>query len=281
MNDIEVFHFEQERPNFESFGKDQEGTRYWLASELMAMLGYETIAPIRNAINKATQVCLATGIPIVDNFKQVTGSTGREDWQLSRTACYLTVMNGDIRNPRVASAQAYFVLLADTLQEYAQNADSVERILVRGEVTAREKTLSGVAHRHGVQNYQFFQNAGYRGMYNRNLGEIRMLKGIATGTSLLDVMGKTELAAHLFRITQTEEKIKVDNVRGQRNLEATAESVGRKVRATMLEISGTAPEALPVDVNINTVKRGIKATHRGLAKIDKSQAKTKKAKPKA
>lgn len=267
MSNIDVFHFDDDKENFETFAL-QNGFRYWLASDLAAMLGYQDTDATKKAINKAMTVCMTLNIPVAENFAQITTDADKNDFKLSRFACYLTVMNGDVRNEKVAKAQAYFVGLAEAFQEHFQQSESVERVLIRGEVSEREKTLSATASQHGVVNYPLFQNAGYRGMYNMNLGKLKSFKGLQDG-SLLDFMGKEELAANLFRITQTESKIKKEGIKGQSNLERTAEGVGRDVRNTMIKISGTTPESLPLENDIKKVKKGIKVTHKELTKLDK------------
>lgn len=267
----DVFHFNEEETNFETFAK-QNGFQYWLASDLALMLGYTDTEATKKAINKAMSVCTTLNIPILDNFVQTQSEADKNDLKLSRFACYLTVMNGDIKNPKVASAQAYFVGLAEAFQDYIQDQNSLERVLVRGEVTEREKSLSSTAHQNGVVNYPFFQNAGYRGMYNMNLNKLKAHKGLKEGT-LLDYMGKEELAANLFRITQTESKIKKEGTKGQTNLEKAAETVGREVRNTMIKISGTKPEELTLEKNIQEVRKGIKQTNKALKKLDNKSAK--------
>jgi DNA-damage-inducible protein D len=117
-------------------------------------------------------------------------------------------------------------------------------------------------------NYALFQNAGYRGLYNMDLYQLRRLKRVDTGRSPLDFMGKQELAANLFRITQTEAKITQEKIRGQTALENTAHTVGRKVRETMIEISGNRPENLRPANDINNVRQGLKKTEKEFAKLD-------------
>lgn len=269
MTDLDLFHFDDTRQNFEALAR-ANGFRYWLASDLMRCLGYDHMAPVLKAVNKAIAACATLGIPIGDNFVEVReGGTGERDWHLSRFACYLTAMNGDPRNQKVAKAQVYFAALAESFRQYVQEADQVERVLVRGEISERENALSSTAKAQGVENYAFFQNAGYRGMYNMNLSKIRQLKQVPSGRSPLDFMGKTELAANLFRITQTDEKIKNENVRGQKPLERAAENVGRQVRETMRKISGTPPERLPPARDIHHVRSDLKQTNRHFAKLDK------------
>jgi DNA-damage-inducible protein D len=181
-------------------------------------------------------------------------------------------MNADPRKPKVAQAQAWFASLAEAFRQYAIEVDGVERVVVRGEVAEREKSLTATVAPRGIENYAFFQNSGYRGLYNMSLWEIRARKGIPEGRSPLDFMGKTELAANLFRITQTEEVIKSENIVGQKPLEHKAESVGRKVRQTMQEISGILPETLPAAGDIKQVQSGIKRIGRDFAKFDKGKS---------
>jgi DNA-damage-inducible protein D len=132
--------------------------------------------------------------------------------------------------------------------------------------------LSGTAKRAGVVEYGLFQNAGYRGLYNMDLFQIRRAKGVPEGRSPLDFMGKTELAANLFRVTQTQEKIQMEGIRGQPALEKAAHQVGRKVRSTMIEISGRRPEDLPPAEDIKQVHKKLKSSHREIRKLDKSGA---------
>jgi DNA-damage-inducible protein D len=184
-------------------------------------------------------------------------------------------MNGDPKKQSVARAQAYFASLAGAVSHYLEEAEKVERLQVRDEITEREKSLSGVAYRSGVTEYGLFQNAGYRGMYNKNMAQLRAIRHVENKRSLLDFMGKDELAANLFRITQTEMKIRTGNLQGQKTLEHTAETVGRKVRQTMIEISGVPPEALPAHEDIKEVRKSFKKQGKELKKIDSKNKKTK------
>ena len=242
MNDLTLFHFEDGRPSFEDLGKPN-GVRYWLESDLREALDYQTSTSFRKTITRAMQACLTLGIQTEENFL-LDPTTGQ--YNLTRFACYLIAMNGDSKKPQVASAQVYFAALAETFRDHISHADNVDRVLVRQEMTDGLKSLSSTAKRHGVQNYAFFQNAGYRGMYNLDLARLTAFKGVPTGEVLLDRMGKDELAANLFRITQTDAKIKNENLQGQEQLQTAAYTVGRKVRETMMELSGTAPEHLPL-----------------------------------
>lgn len=249
----------------------ENGFTHWYASDLMNQLGYKTWASFSKAINKAMTTCNTLGIPIMENFTQVTavidGVQGH-DFKLSRFACYLVVMNADNKILPVAQAQAYFATLAGAVQNYITECEKVERINIRSEVSEREETLSSVAFKAGVTNYGFFQNAGYRGMYNKNINALKTVRNVPCNRSLLDFMGKEELAANLFRITQTELKIKNDNITGQSRLETAAHNVGSKVRKTMIEISGVAPENFKAVEDIKKVKSNLKSTSKQIKSID-------------
>lgn len=283
MNDLELYDFDKNGTCFEACGL-ANGSKYWYASKLMVLLGYQNIETFKKAINKAIGVSIAIGIVVTDNFTQerreVNGEM-QDDYRLSRFACFLTAMNGDPRKPQIAAAQAYFVSLAEAFQDYFQQTDNVERVLIRDEISDREKSLSGTAFQSGVVRYDLFQNAGYRGLYNMDLGNLKRRKGVSMGRSLLDFMGKDELAANLFRITQTEARIRKERVSGQKPLEQTAEHVGQKVRKTMIELSGSYPEDLPVSHDIKLVKSNLKKTHKRFGKLDEKKTPKKLPPPTA
>lgn len=279
MTSLEVFHFDGDKQNFDDFGLDN-GIRFWYARQFMSMLGYEDFTSFKKAINKAMIACDALGISINDNFIQLEREIeGKKvhDYKLSRFACYMTALNGDVKKSEVASAQAYFVTLAESMRMYIEQSQNVERVLIREDISDREKSLTGVVNKAGIQNYAFFQNAGYLGMYNMSLNRLKTIKGVPDSRPLLDFMGKEELAANLFRITQTEAKIKNENIFGQASLEKTAKDVGLKVRHTMIEISGTNPENLPIAEDIKEVKKELKQTHKKFLKMD-NQKKNQKRK---
>ncbi len=271
MGDIDLFHFDDDCISFDDFSSDN-GFRSWSARTFMRMLDYESYSTFKKAINKAISACAALNIDITENFVQenrIIDGKHVQDFRLSRFACYLTAMNGDAKKPAVARAQAYFATLAEAFRKYIQDADDVERVLIREEVSDNEKSLNSTARNAGVVTYAFFQNQGYRGMYNMNLSDLKVRKEIPVNRTALDFMGKEELAANLFRITQTEAKINNDAIFGQQALEGVAFQVGYRVRTTMYDLSGTRPEDLASAQDIKKVRTNLKATQRGLRKVDR------------
>lgn len=269
--DITLFHFEERRQSFEDLGKPN-GQRLWREADLCDALGYQTGASFEKAILRAKQTCLTLGMILEDHFaRQSDGSH-----MLTRFACFLIAMNGDSRKPAVAAAQAYFAAIAETFQSHLEAADGIDRLLIREEITDGQKSLASTAKRHGVTNYAFFQNAGYVGMYNMNLQRVCDLKG-ATKKDFIDRMGKEEMAANLFRITQTDAKIKKDQITGQSRLEEAAKDVGKTVRSTMQKLSGTSPENLPLAEDVKDVRKKIKGAGKSMAAIDSKKKPPRKS----
>lgn len=255
-----LFHFEDGRPNFEDLGKEN-GATHWSEDVLMKALGYDSHAGFVKAITRAKQACLSAGLQCEDHFVRQPDGTHI----FTRFGCYLVAMNGSPSKPQVAAAQAYFATLAQTFQSHIEHADGIDRMLIRDELKDGQKSLASTASQHGVENYAFFQNKGYMGLYNKKLSDLCKQKGVTRGgAELMDRMGKAELAANLFRVTQTDEKIKNEDIRGQQNLEDAAYKVGKTVRQAMIETSGTRPENLPLAEDIKKVRQKIKGTSKAL-----------------
>lgn len=246
---------------FESIKHTNEyGAEYWLARELSKVLDYKDFRNFELLIYKAMESCKNSGYEISDHFGEVTemvriGSKAQRElpsYMLSRYACYLTVMNGDPRKEVIAIGQTYFAIKTrqqEIIEDYEQLSEDQKRLATRKEIKHHNSALADAAHDAGIVrplDYAVFQNYGYMGLYNGlKAGDIRLRKGLKKGQDILDYMGSTELAANLFRATQTEEKLRRDNVKGKEAANQTHLEVGEKVRQTIAELGGTMPEDLP------------------------------------
>jgi DNA-damage-inducible protein D len=248
--------------DFENIKKvDKNGVEYWEARELMSILGYEKWQNAEETIARAAKACINSGQDVDNHFTDVSkmvriGSDSVRkvrDWKLDRYACYLIAQNGDPKKPEIAMAQTYFAIQTRKQEIFKQMTETDKRLFIRGEVTAENKKLFSTAKRAGVTRFGSFNDAGYRGLYGMPLNEIENRKGIKKG-ELLDRSGTTELAANLFRITQTDEKIKKDNIRGDGSASSAHFMVGGKIRQTIKDIGGTTPENLSPERHIKELK---------------------------
>lgn len=251
--------------NFEKIKKtDNNHIEYWSARDLMPILDYTRWENFEDVIKKAMQACINSGQDVKNHFRDVTKMTivgsntpiGIHDWELDRYACYLVAQNGDSRKEKISLAQTYFAVQTRRQEIFDELNDNEKRLFIRGEVKIENQKLFSTAKKAGVNNFGFFNDAGYRGLYGKSLKEIEERKGINKG-ELLDRAGSTELAANLFRITQTDEKLKKDNVKGNYEAARTHFMVGGKVRQTIKEIGGVLPENLPPEKHVKVLKKEI------------------------
>ncbi len=241
---------------------DEDGNEFWSARNIAPLLEYQDWRNFMQVVDKARLACEQSGRPVADHFGDVTKMVGIgsgaqrpvPDVHLSRYACYLIVQNGDPAKPVIANGQTYFAMqtrrqeLADD-KKFTQLSEDEKRLAIRNELATHNKHLAAAAKDAGVESsldYAIFQDHGYKGLYG-GLGnkEIHARKGLTKSQKILDHMGSTELAANLFRATQTEEKLRRDGVRGKQKANQTHFEVGRKVRQTIDELGGTMPENLP------------------------------------
>lgn len=249
--------------DFESIKKmDEHGYEFWEARELMPLMGYERWDKFNQAIRRAKAACASANQAIPDHFRgaakmvEIGSKTTRKvaDYHLSRFACYLIAQNGDPRKPEIAFAQTYFAVQTRKQELYETLDDDGKRLFTRQQVISHNKQLADTAKKAGVDNFGKFNNAGYLGLYGLTAKGIKEKKGIGHD-DILDRAGSTELAANLFRITQTDAKLKMNGVTGEDAASATHFDVGSKVRKTIEQIGGTMPEELPAEEHIKDLVR--------------------------
>ena len=237
----------------------EDGSEYWSARELAPALEYTQWRNFENVIKRAMIACENSGHSILDDFAEVSkiveaGATSKpkKDYELSRYACYLIVQNGDPRKEVIALGQTYFAIQTyrqELADHYNQLDEDRRRLVVRGDIKQWNQLLAETAHDAGVitnEEFAIFQNAGYMGLYGGlDVDDIHSKKKLSAEQKILDFMGSTELIANLFRISQTEEKLRKDNIIGAEKATSTHYAVGREVRKAIENIGGTMPEDLP------------------------------------
>lgn len=260
------------KDTFESIKKiDENGVEYWTARDLSKVLGYSEYRYFLPAARKAWNACRESGHNPYDHFEVIhdmiilgKGAERQVDnIRITRYGCYLTVQNADSSKPIVAQAQTYFAIQtrrAEILLDSSQlTEEDKRRLLLRDEMKKHNVQLAGAAKKAGVmtsKDYAIFQNAGYEGLYaGLNKQDIHERKGLGKSQDILDHMGSTELAANLFRATQTEEKLKKEGIQGKTNANKVHKQVGAKVRKAIKDIGGTMPEDLPVAESIKKLER--------------------------
>ncbi len=264
MSNIEMY---QEKVFEDTKNINEYGEEFWYARDLQKILEYTEWRNFKLVIEKAKIACNNSNNNASDHFVdvnkmvQIGSETERkiEDIMLSRYACYLTVQNGDSRKKVIALGQTYFAVKTRQ-QEIIENYDSLneenKRLAVRNEMVIHNKSLAEAAEMAGLKTpfeYAAFQNHGYMGLYGGlTVKDIHKNKGLQKNQKILDHMGSTELAANLFRATQTDEKLRRENITGTEKANKTHYEVGKIVRKTIAELGGTMPEDLP------TPKKSIK-----------------------
>jgi DNA-damage-inducible protein D len=253
---------------------DSNGNEYWGARKLSKILEYSEFRHFKPVIDRAKEACKNSGYEVSHHFEDILdmielgkgAKRGIENVKLSRYACYLIVQNADPGKEIVALGQTYFAVQTrlqeiQQMQAYQQlKTEEEKRMFLRKEMSQHNKHLAEATRSAGVIDpidYAIFQNHGYMGLYGGlDAKGIHVRKNLKKSQSILDHMGSTELAANLFRATQTEEKLRREQIKGKQKANETHFEVGKKVRKTIEEIGGTMPENLPVADSIKIIEKG-------------------------
>ncbi|MCB0638295.1 MAG: hypothetical protein KDC54_16815 [Lewinella sp.] len=244
------------KPSFDSFGFEEEGVMYWWASWYGKVLGYRSLKTFLAPINKAIQACSTLEIAVNENFQDTRRrEKGRKlrDFKLTRFACYLIAMNADARKPVVARAQVYFADQVEKINLLLDGAADLERVMIREEIREGNQSLNAAAARAGVRDFRYFTTEGYLGLYNQPIRDVKRHKGVDEADNLFEYMGRTELAANLFRITMTEERLKRSNLQSPFQAAAIHKRIGADVRKMVQENTGKSPEDLPIARHLQQV----------------------------
>jgi len=257
---------------FEQIKKINEyGQEFWSARDLYKLLGYTEFGKFLPVIERAKVACHNSKQDEFMHFAHVSEPQKSRnqygeikgqvlhDYKLSRYACYLIAQNGDSRKEEIAKAQTYFAIQTRKQEIQDQRIEDKKRVLLREEMKKNNKKLAEAAKDAGVVNYGVFQDFGYMGLYGGlKQKDIHSKKKLKKNEAILDNMGSEELAANLFRATQTESKLKRENIVGQNKANKAHHDVGKRVRATIKQIGGTMPEELPTPDNIRESKKRLK-----------------------
>lgn len=260
MSTLFIQHHNYTESLFESIRHvNKYGQEFWYARDLQIALEYTEWRNFCKVIEKAKEACRGSNNAVSDHFVDVNkivnaGATSKDigDIQLSRYACYLIVQNGDPRKKVIALGQTYFAVKTrqqELIENYENLSEDQKRIAIRQEMKEHNKMLVAAAKDAGVEttlDYAIFQNYGYMGLYGGlKASDIKERKGLKKSQDILDYMGYEELAANLFRATQTEAKLRRENIQGKQEANKTHFEVGKKVRDTIKDLGGTMPEGLP------------------------------------
>lgn len=260
MSTLFIQHHNYTESLFESIRHvNKYGQEFWYARDLQIALEYTEWRNFCKVIEKAKEAYRGSNNAVSDHFVDVNkivnaGATSKDigDIQLSRYACYLIVQNGDPRKKVIALGQTYFAVKTrqqELIENYENLSEDQKRIAIRQEMKEHNKMLVAAAKDAGVEttlDYAIFQNYGYMGLYGGlKASDIKERKGLKKSQDILDYMGYEELAANLFRATQTEAKLRRENIQGKQEANKTHFEVGKKVRDTIKDLGGTMPEDLP------------------------------------
>ncbi|MDF1697973.1 MAG: hypothetical protein P1U56_19150 [Saprospiraceae bacterium] len=249
------------KPTMAEFGFRENGRFYWWASWYANVLGYKSLKTLKPSIEKAKKVCIQLGITIEDNFIHADSDMG-PNIKLTKFACFLIALQADGRKPIVKRARAFFLNELEDLNVTLSGQDYLNRMLGKDEITHLNLKLNSAAARAHVKDFRFFINEGYLGMYNKTMTELKRDRGVALHKSMNDFMSMTEIAANIFRITLTVERLKL--IRNPSEERAAREHwrIGSQIRSMIKENTGSYPEELAISADLKLLQKKLKTTQK-------------------
>jgi DNA-damage-inducible protein D len=260
----------EQQKGFEALAKEN-GSTWWSAREFMSVLGYDDWDDFNKLIRKTQQIYLRSEwFDLNKEFRYydyIDGDYTVEDYKLSRFACFILAMNGNTEHPEVIEAQTFFAQTVEQFQD-SLSPEDLERFGIRGQLKEAFTDLNKTFKKHDGKDHARFSQAGVIGMYNQPNYKLAKSRDIPA-SKLYDTMNRTELAANLFRVTQTEERIKSRNIVGQALLENAHKQVGQEVRKMVQQNTGKSPEHLPqAEQPVNKIESSLKKASKKLRKMD-------------
>jgi len=240
------------------FSHQIDGKRYWLASWYAHALGYASLTTFQPAIRKAKRITLYLGVPIEDNFLHCL-IDDKPDIRLTRFACVIIAMQADGRKPMVKKARNYFFDESNKINNLLNANDYILRTTEREQLTSLHKLLNKRARASGVENFRYFQNEGYLGMYNCTASELRDARGLSSNEDIFDRIGTVELAANIFRITLTIERLKVIRNPSEEKAAAAHWRVGTQIRQMIKDNTGLYPEQLRKSEDLDRIQQQLQS----------------------
>jgi DNA-damage-inducible protein D len=250
----------------EAFAFIEKDHYYWWGSWYAQVLGYKNLKTLTNTITNAKKTCVQLGLDVEDNFKKSNSEMG-PNIKLSKFACFLIAIHADARKPIVRKARAYFLNELDEVNHLLYDQDYLSRIVAREELSTLNKKLAKAARKAHVKDFQYFVNEGYVGMYNRTMSEIKDGRGVQQHKDMNDYMSGTELAANIFRVTLTIERLKLLQNPSQQIAAREHWKVGRQIRKLIQTNTRNAPERMPLSGNLHELQRKLINTQKELNKV--------------
>lgn len=248
---------------------DNNEVEFWLARELMTLLGYERWENFDKAIQRAMDSCEVGGVEVDNHFREVTkmvtlGSGAQrsvKDYMLTRYACYLIAQNGDPRKEEIAFAQSYFAVQTRKQELIEERIALIERTEARSRLRESEKRLSQNIYERGVDDAGFgrIRSKGDQALFGGyTTQQMKRRLGVKDNRPLADFLPTLTIAAKNLATEMTNYNVEQKNLQGEGSITAEHIQNNTSVR-DMLGKRGIKPEELPPSEDIKKLERRVKS----------------------